>query len=194
MPTIWIVSITALWLLVLFETGVLLLLLRALGEIRQQVRQSSATHTSSPATGGLAIGEKAPAFTTVKQDGSVMNLDDFQGRKRVLAFILPGCPACRGAITALNMLVQEEHDLEVLVVGGPDRAVNGAYALEQQMHMPLLTPAIATLSQDAYGIPGVPFVFVLDERGIVRAKRVVNLQEHMRALLSVAFPPMTVTR
>ena len=38
----------------------------------------------------------------------------------------------------------------------------------------------------AYGIPGVPYAVVLDERGIVRAKGTVNNLEQMEGMLDTA--------
>jgi hypothetical protein len=38
----------------------------------------------------------------------------------------------------------------------------------------------------AYGVPGVPFVVVLDERGVVRSKGTVNSLEQLDGLVDTA--------
>ncbi len=178
------ISIIALWVLVLVETGLLLLLLRALGELKQQGKLL-ATQTPSFEMGGLDVGEQAPSFVAIDDDGTPVNLEDFSGRRRVLAFVSPGCPACGGAIEALNAVVREERDLVVLVLGGPDRERNRAYAAEHKAQMPIHTPT-ADVKQ-AYRVQGVPFVFILDEAGLIRAKGPVNATEHVQNLLRTAF-------
>ncbi len=84
------VSIIALWVLVLFETVLLVLLLRALGQIKQQGGVSG-NQVQASGEGGLSPGKKAPSFTATDYEGRVVRLDDFQGQRRILAFILPGC-------------------------------------------------------------------------------------------------------
>ena len=58
MLALWIV-VSVLCILVVFETVLLMLLLRALGQLRQQGAISSSGAIQS---GGLDIGEKAPSF------------------------------------------------------------------------------------------------------------------------------------
>lgn len=184
------VSIIALWVLVLFETGLLLLLLRALGELRQQ-RGFSATN--SPPHSGLEIGEQAPVFVATDDDGGSVQLEDFRGKRCLLAFVSPDCPACAGAIETLNTVVHNEQDLAVLVIGGPDAQKNGRYAVEHHAQMPIWASS-ETLPMEVYRIRGIPFVFVLDERGIIRAKGPVNQLDHLQAMLNTAFEPVTLSR
>ena len=185
-PTIWIVSSIALWILVLFETGLLLLLLRALGELRQRGTFSPRGDMESPETWGLAIGEQAPSFLATDQDGKAVRLDDFQGQRRVLAFILPGCSSCTDTMKALNTFVRNEGDAPVLVIGGSDRELNQAYAVEHDAEMSILTPALG-FDGERFRIRGVPFIFVLDEAGVIRAKGAVYGIEQLQELLTKAF-------
>jgi len=54
----WMVSIVALWVVVLIETRLLLLLLCAPGELKQQSSISMANHMPFLGDGGLEIGEQ----------------------------------------------------------------------------------------------------------------------------------------
>ncbi len=52
-----------------------------------------------------------------------------------------------------------------------------------------LTPMIlhdAALERD-YGVPGTPFLLVMDELGVVRAKGTVNNLEQVEGLVDLAF-------
>lgn len=184
----WMMSYIALWIMVLFETGLLFLLLRAIGELRRQgilpKENSNGVNTS-----GLAIGEQAPSFVATDYTGNDISLEDFQGMRRVLAFVSPGCPACASTIEVLNTLIQVERDIKVLVVGGPNRERNQAYGLEHKFVTSILT-APSTIVSETYRVSGVPFIFVLDEAGIILAKKVVNNSQHMHALLTDAFPSL----
>ena len=81
----------------------------------------------------------------------------------------------------------------MLVIGGVAKAANDAYALEQSAMMPILTPD-ATLAKEIYLVQEVPFVYILDESAIIRAKGVVNGLEHLQQLLVSADVPASLLR
>lgn len=189
-PTAWVVSMIALWVLVFIETGLLLLLLRALGQLQQQGKLSSA---SLEQRSGLETGEQAPSFTAADHDRNTIRLDDFRGRRCIIAFVSPGCSACGGAIEALNMVEREDHDLALLVIGDSDARQNHTYAIEHKAQMPIWAAA-PSLALDIYRIPGFPFVYVLDEEHSIRAKGAVNRYEHLQALLETAFGQVAGSR
>lgn len=181
MPAGWIVAIVALWLLVLFETVLLLLLLRALGELRRQ-GAFAATPYRAAGPGGLEIGDTAPPFAAIDASGSTVRLDDTRGKRRLLAFVSPTCSACADTIEALNAGMSEYPDLSMLVIGGPDSQANQSYAIEHGARMTILTAA-SSLGRDSYRIPGVPFVYVLNAASVIVAKGIVNGKEDLGRLL-----------
>lgn len=193
MLTLWIVVIV-LGVLELFETGLLLLLMRGLGKMKQAGALFSTKQESSPfADRGLAIGTQAPEFVVTDHSGRSITLKESDGSWRILAFVSPGCPACAMTIKTLDEALQEKPDIAILVIGSAARAANTAYAIEQNARMPVLTPD-ATLAKEVYLVQGIPFVYVLDEIGIIRAKGVVNSPEHLQQLLSGANMPESVVR
>ncbi len=127
-PLVWIISIVALWVLVLFETVLLLRLLRALGHMKQQGAFTPPMNSSEE--WGLAVGEQAPSFVATDYEDRPVQLADFHGQRRILAFTLPGCASCESTMKALDAFVQQEEAAVVLVIGGPDRDRNQAYARE----------------------------------------------------------------
>lgn len=177
-------SIIALWTLVLFETVLLVLLLRVLGQLKQQSMFSNNPEQSSLAW-GLSLGKQVPSFKAKDQTGSVFNMKDFQGRKRILVFISPGCIPCAETIEILNMFLQKEQEVMILAVGSTDEKQNRAFATEYHAMMPVLTPG--TEVNDAYRVTVRPFAFALDENGIIRAKGPLNVREHLDTLLKTAF-------
>lgn len=185
-------STIALWVLVLFETGLLLLLLRVLGELRQKGVLSSVRNSLPSETWGLNVGEQAPSFTATDFDGNVVHLEDFEGHRRILAFILPGCSSCADAIRVLNTTLHTENGMKVMVIGGPVGDLNHAYATEHNAQMPILTP-VPDFDRELYRIRGVPFVFVLDEMGVIRAKGIMHEVEQLQHLLAQAFASVQVS-
>jgi methylamine dehydrogenase accessory protein MauD len=135
---------------------------------------------------GLDIGEKAPSFVTVDQDGNTIRLEDFRGRRCLLAFISPNCSACPGTIRVLDRFRSVERDVAVLVIGASDRELNAKFAAEYDTLVPILTPDPG-LAMELYHVRAVPFLFALDETGVIRAKGVVNREEHLHTLLTTAY-------
>lgn len=182
------ISIVALWILVLVETGLLLLLLRVLGKLRQQGLLTPSTQSE-----GLKVGEQAPLFTAFDYDGKSTRLEDLQGRRRMLVFVAPGCPACSLAIEMLNTFLSSNKDITVLVLGDSDPQLNRLYAGEQGAQMDILAPESEKL-KDTYDIPVIPFAYLLDEEGTIRARGFFTYREHLQSLLNDAFPePLIVS-
>jgi methylamine dehydrogenase accessory protein MauD len=184
MLTLWIVVIV-LGVLELFETVVLVLLLRMLGQMKQQGKLFSALPEQRS---GLDVGEHAPLFIVTGHNNNAIRLEDVRGLKSVIVFVSPGCSACAGAIDALNTFKREDHDMALLVIGAASERQNHTFAFEYQAQMPILA-ADLSLALDSYRIPGFPFVYVLDEEQIIRARGAVNCYEHLQALLTTAFGP-----
>lgn len=178
--------IIALWVVVLFVMALQLLVLRALGELGQKgiVHQAD---VQSASIGGLNIGESSPSFEAADFNGDMIRLEDFQEQRLILGFISPGCRACAEAIQAFNAIQQDEHDLSILIIGSSDRSLNQVYAAEHNAQIPILTPT--TNVEQLYRVPGVPFVFVLDEAKIIRSKGFVNYREDISQMLARAFSP-----
>ncbi len=164
-----------------------MLLLRAVGALRQQV-----TNTYPSGQGGLAIGEQVPALEAVDPNGKTVRLEETDGRYRLIAFISPGCQPCAQAIKVLDALWQDESDLSILVLGAKIPATNAAYAIEQQVHVPILAP-VPGFEQERFHVRGVPFALIVDKTGTVRAKGFFNDQETLSQLLQEAEAPLVTT-
>ena len=189
MPAIWMVMIVALWIAVLVETGLLLALLRSLGQLRRLGIPANQDYLAPlpPTNGGLMPGEAAPDFAAVDPDGRQIALSDFAGKRRLVAFVSPGCSVCTSFMQALNEVIHSEPDLAVLVMGTGDREVNRGYGQEQRTQAPILASMSESVS-DLCRVRSMPYVFALDEEGVVRGAGIVNRKEHLQGLLLNAFP------
>jgi cytochrome oxidase Cu insertion factor (SCO1/SenC/PrrC family) len=123
------IVIIAVCVVVLFEAILLLLILRVLGELKQRGVISNRSISQPSDRQGPEIGEYAPSFEGIDQDGISHSLESFRGKYRILAFVAPGCSACSDTIDALNRALQDNSDLQVLVVAGSNWQQNQAYTI-----------------------------------------------------------------
>jgi hypothetical protein len=82
------------------------------------------------------------------------------GSGRLVAFVSDTCPICEQVAPSLPAAARAS-GLELQVVSDPDLEL-------------------------AYRVPGVPFVVVLDELGLVRSKGTVNSLEQVEGLVDTA--------
>ncbi len=108
---------------------------------------------------GPPIGE-APPERTARGDDGAPTMVGGAGPRRLLAFVSPTCPICERLRPSLPAAAAASGFVPQ-VVSDPDL-------------------------ESAYGVPGVPFVVVLDELGVVRSKGTVNSLEQIEGLIDTA--------
>ena len=128
------------WGLVVGETLLLLLLLRALGALKLQNRREQDSSPSYDDIGGLKIGDIAPSFAAKDEHGHVMDLAESDEKLRLLIFLKPGCTACSDAIALVNEYLERENHADVYLFGLADQDANTSYAAQHFLRIPLWTP------------------------------------------------------
>jgi len=131
----------------------------------------------------LQVGQKAPAFKGVDQNGNVISLADFKGKKIVLYFYpkdnTPGCTA-----QACNL--RDNYDALIKkgyqVIGVSGDSVKSHKKFEEKFSLPF--PLIADEDKiilEAYGVYGPKkfmgrsflgihrTTFLIDEKGVIKA-------------------------
>jgi methylamine dehydrogenase accessory protein MauD len=180
----WLVSYVALWLAVLFLGFLLLGALRALGLLRWRLEQLEATTPSRTGRGGLKPGKKAPDFTLPCVAGGEVSLHDFAGRRVFLVFTQSGCGPCHKVAPELNRL----HDagaVQVLVVNNGEAEATQKWAAEVKARFPVLVQQQFSVSK-RYEMYATPFAFLIDERGVIASKGIINNGQHIDFVLSGA--------
>jgi methylamine dehydrogenase accessory protein MauD len=180
METIWLAAFLALWAVVLFLGFLLLGALRALGVLSWRLEQLEATTPKRLGRDGLKPGKKAPDFTLPSADGKEVALHDFAGRKVLLVFTQSGCSPCKTIVPELNRLGPAE---QVLVVNNGDADATRKWSAEVGARFPVL-------AQDRFGVSkryevfATPFAFLIDEKGVIASKGIINNRQHIRYVLS----------
>jgi cytochrome c biogenesis protein CcmG, thiol:disulfide interchange protein DsbE len=177
LSTAWQIAVVALWAIVVLQIGLILILYRQVGLV--YLGQRSARQRD-----GLPIGAAAPPWEAPDQDGDSVRLEEFRGRPLVLAFADPGCGPCQKLFPELRDF-HAEHGSEVAVacISSPNDFENRKMATEHGLEFPVLTQHASTIS-DLYAVVATPFLYVIDEEGVVREKGIVNFRTQIEEKLT----------
>jgi hypothetical protein len=145
-----------LWILVALLAIVVVALARQIGVLQLRLAPLGALEVEDE---GPALGEAPEARPVRTPDGSRRVIGG-PGPGRLVAFVSDTCPICEQVAPSLPAAARA-NGLELQLVSDPDL-------------------------ETAYGVPGVPFVVVLDEVGVVRSKGTVNSLEQVEGLVDTA--------
>jgi methylamine dehydrogenase accessory protein MauD len=174
-------SVVLLWAAVLALAFLLLGTLRALGLLRWRLEELEATTPTHRGRSGIKPGKKAPDFTLPGVAGAEVALSSFAGRTVLLVFTQAGCGPCRDIMPKLNRL--EGRELQILVVNRGDMQTTRTWAAEVRARFPVVAEEGLGLARK-YEVFATPFAFLIDEKGVVRSKGIVNHEQHIGFVLS----------
>jgi methylamine dehydrogenase accessory protein MauD len=170
--------------IVLFLGFLLLGSLRALALLRWRLEQLEATLPSKINRNGLKPGACAPEFCLPDTAGDQVSLRDFAGRRVFLVFTQSGCRPCHAVLPELEKL-QSKGELQVIVVNNGDLESTRDWAKRLSVTFPVLVQERHELSK-RYEAFVTPFAFLIDERGLITSKGIVNNRQHIEFVLSGA--------
>jgi len=175
-----IVSNVVLWVLVIGLSFAVFALTRQIGVLHERVAPAGALTLS----GGVKAGETPPKLSLTTLDGQTLALDSYAagGRGVLLFFLSPTCPLCRALLPVVTRIAKEERKWLDLVFAsdGGTRAEHAAYVAEKQLQA---FPYV--ISQElgvAFRVGKLPYAALLDEKGVLVAKGLVNTREHIESL------------
>jgi methylamine dehydrogenase accessory protein MauD len=175
----WLASYIVLWAVVLFQGGVIFILLRQLGMMYMGSAQGVGRD-------GIAAGEPAPDFSLPDPAGRLVSLGDFRGRPLLLIFGSTACAPCRGLIPDLNVFAREhDADLQTLYLSRGEPDETRRFIQEVDIRVPVAVHSDSELP-DKYKARVTPFAFLVDAEGVVRAKGLANNRSHLDMLLRAA--------
>ena len=126
--------------------------------------------------GLLAVGTKAPEFTTIDQDGKKRSLSDFHGKKLILYFYpKDNTSGCTKEACAFRDQFDRFRQLNVEVVGVSIDSEKSHKSFAQKYALPftLLADADKSLVQ-AYGVWGEKSMYGKTYMGIIRSHFVID--------------------
>ena len=118
---------------------------------------------------GSEIGYLAPDFRLETEEGEVVVLSDFRGRPVFINFFAVWCGPCRFEMPEIESVYNSlGDDLVVLTVDVRESAERvKAYKELLGLTMPTVMDTHRQVAT-AYQVPGLPWTFILDDKGVVR--------------------------
>jgi methylamine dehydrogenase accessory protein MauD len=173
------VSNVVLWVLLLVLAAVVLALVRQVGVLHERIAPAGALMLNR----GLTVGEPAPALEVADLDGRAHQVGSTRadGRSTLLLFVSPSCPVCKALLPAVKSSRRDERAwMDVILASDGDSQEQRSFVREQGLEgVPYVVSAALGL---AYQVSRLPFAALLDERGILRARGLVNSREHLESL------------
>lgn len=167
MEGIWLVSYIVLWILVLGLALLVLLLYRQFGLMYLGTAEGVSRD-------GLQKGTRAPDFTLTDQHGTAHRLSSYRGRPVLLLFGSPHCSPCRTLLPQLQDWARNRRDVAVLWLNASSREESLRFVSDTGMALPVLPFPPDNNLMDQFKVRVTPFLFMLDEQGVVRSKGLVN--------------------
>jgi methylamine dehydrogenase accessory protein MauD len=173
------ISNVVLWLLVLALATLVLALARQVGVLHERIAPAGALMLNR----GLTVGEPAPVLEVADLEGQAHQLGSprADGRSTLLLFVSPSCPVCKTLLSAVKSSARDERTwMDVILASDGDRAEQREFVRAQGLDgIPYVVSAALGL---AYQVSRLPFAALLDEKGILRARGLVNSREHLESL------------
>lgn len=183
MTTALAVSVALLWVAVVVLGVLVVALVRQVGVLHERV-----------APAGALVGRETPK---VGDEGPVIEVPDWQGVRRriggrsdggrgtLLVFVSPTCPMCKTILPVVESVRAAERGwLDVVVASDGPREEHepfvARHALDRYPYV------LSTELGLAYQVGRLPYAILLDARGIVRARGLVNTREHLESLFEAS--------
>lgn len=177
MPGWWIASYIVLWVLVVVLCAVVVALARQVGTLYLRLGPRGALEVDEE---GPALGEAPEPVEASTTDGRPITVGG-PGEAQLVMFVSPGCHLCEQVIPALPAVARSA-GLAPLMITDVD-AQETALVFGDGHKVPVVAGANVA---PRYQIPGTPYLVVLDDLGVVRAKGTANNLEQMEGLVETA--------
>lgn len=173
------VSNGVLWLVVIALSIALLAVIRQIGVLHERIAPVGALMLAK----GLKVGESAPQIPVHDLEGGSMTLGAVRSDERatLIMFLSPTCPVCKTLLPALKSSLASERDwLDIVLASDGEMAAQREFVLAQRLGaFPYVVSAPLGIS---YQVSRLPFAVLVDSKGVLRARGIVNSREHLESL------------
>jgi peroxiredoxin len=155
---LFLLSYVALWLIVIFQTMVILGLTRTVYR-RDQQAVPDGTRDEDP----IPVGEPAPRFTALDVAGTRVDETIFSGSLTALLFVSPGCSTCVATLSEVEALRQKVNG-DVIVVCRAETAECGRLGSSYGLQTRVIVDEDHSLS-DRFGVRTTPTAVLIGPTG-----------------------------
>jgi len=182
MSEIWTISYLVLWALVLLLAAAVTILARQIGLLHIRMVPSGALTTNS----GPDIGGVVPDFQELDIDGVVVALHQESRKRAFLLFHSPGCSSCLDLMPVIrSMFRTERSSLRLILVSVKDDLVENRRFIEQH-RLEGIPYIVSPGLRNHLNVYQVPYALLLNEKGVLLAKGLVNNFHHVESLFNAA--------
>jgi methylamine dehydrogenase accessory protein MauD len=174
----WLASYLILWMLVALLSVVVVALARQVGTL----------HLRLGPRGALEVDDEGPPLGEAPERVSASDLAGREvvvggpGEPQLLLFVSPGCPVCREVLPSLPAAARAGRLRPYVISDAGSEETARSYRHDSIGAPVIPSPEVAR----GYGVPGTPYVVVLDAGGVVRSKGTVNTLEQLEGLVDTA--------
>ncbi len=172
------IAFVALWILVLCLLGAFLVLARLVGTLYRRIPPRIARFGLS----GPEIDSVVPKLQLKDVAGRDVTVPSTDGLSVLLVTVSPRCKTCATLIPVLRSLSRSENrDLQVVLVDiGRDSKGTELFILNH--HLDGVPVVQSDQLPETYRLTGAPFAILIDGKGLVKAKGIVNHREDIESL------------
>jgi methylamine dehydrogenase accessory protein MauD len=173
------ISNVLLWVLMLGVIVALWALARQVGILYERVAPMGALITDA----GPKLGEAAPTFDLPALNGARIQIGGERDKSQLVFFLSPTCPVCKKLLPVLKSSATAERDWLDVVLASDGEATQhlGFYRDAKLNEFPYVLSADLGMT---YRVSRLPYAVLTDERGIIRAKGMINTREHLESLFN----------
>jgi methylamine dehydrogenase accessory protein MauD len=178
MITALIISQIFSWILIVALGVAVLALARQVGVLHVRVAPAGALTTAH----GPAVGDKSPVLDVRTLEGDTFTIGGklAAGTMRLLMFVSPQCPLCKGLIPVAKSFAKDER-VDLVFVG--DDAPAEQHAMIERMGMEAYPFVNGPETGQRFEVEKLPYAVLLDDSGTVLSKGLVNSREHFESLI-----------
>lgn len=174
-----VVAVVLLWVLVIVLAVMVFALARQIGVLFERIAPMGALITDS----GPQVGEAAPRFDLAALDGRTVVIGAQGARSQLVFFLSPTCPVCKKLLPIIGSIASAEASwLDIVLASDGKPAEHRAFAVRRKLEdFPYV------LSRDlgmTFRVSRLPYAVLLDGRGVVRGKGLVNNREQLESLFN----------
>ena len=177
MDSALLVSNVFLWVIVVVMAIVIMALTRQIGVLHERIAPAGALMVGK----GIEAGDPAPQLSLQDLNGGELDIGGVRDRSMLLFFLSPTCPVCDTLIPVLRSVAKSEKTW-LDIVFSSDGDIQEQKNFIKTKNLEQFPYVLSTELGMVLGVGKLPFTVLIDEKGIVRTKGLVNSREHLESM------------
>jgi methylamine dehydrogenase accessory protein MauD len=179
MVTALIFAVCVLFLAVVGLLIAFFALARQVGILFERIAPMGALVTDT----GPIVGEPTPEFRLESLTGGVAQIGPRPSRSTLVFFLSPSCPVCKKLLPILRSISSAEATwLDIVLASDGEPAKHMRFI--ESAGIQDFTYVVSTALGLSYRVARLPFAVLIDAKGVIRSKGLVNNREQLESLFN----------